>query len=177
MMLGGNTGRRNVLNLLADPEALKASIDAHNKASEARLKSAEEYKKAKDEAQESIKHLDLKLAAHSDYERQLDARQKALDDLSGKLNDQISDYNKKSKELDEAVSRLDAEQRAHLQNIQQTRLHITQKEMQLTQQANELNERSAEVIRRHEELSHRESIIKQREAEIVEFADRLRGTN
>src|SRR5882672_3853445 len=119
MMLGGAGGRnKSIIDLLANSDALKASIDAHSKATEARIKSAEDHRRARDDAIVILNQLKQKQAEHNERESKLDAKQLTLDDLSGKLNSQIADYNFKHRDLEDAKAEL-ARQKSDQQQILQ----------------------------------------------------------
>src|SRR6266446_2221925 len=157
MMMGRRTSRKHVFDLLNDPESLKAAIDAHNQATEARLRSAEEYRKAKDEALTALAQLSQKQSEYNERESNLNSRHEALKELSGQLNAQIADYNFKHKEVDDLKTELQrqkADQHQILQRMtndilakdqdaNQKHMHLEQQLMSVAQQRNELSKREA----------------------------------
>src|SRR6266853_5882000 len=176
MMLGGAGGRnKNIIDLLANSEALRASIDAHTKATEARLRSSEEHRKAKSEAEEIIRQLDHKVSSDNVRQQALDARQKVLDDLSGKLNDQIADYNFKHRNLEDSKAELARQKSDQQQILQRMTNDILAKDQTANQKHLHLEQQLMEAAKRHHDLSIKETSLIQRENEILAFANRLKG--
>ncbi|SRR5258706_1418227 len=176
MMMGGRSNSsKSIIDLLANSDALKAAIDSHNKATEARIKSAEDHRKAKEDASVILNQLKHKQNEHDERERQLVDRQQILDKLSGQLNDQIADYNFKHRNLEESKTEL-ARQKSDQQHILQRMTNeVLAKDQAANQKHLHLEQQLMSVAQKHEELSRREALVLQRETEIVEFADKLRG--
>jgi hypothetical protein len=173
--LGGGGSRRgnNVLELLADSNALKSAIEAHNQATEARNKSAEEYKKAKADALEAIDKLNQKQGAYDLREQELNARKKSLDDYNNELDKQFIDHKAKVSEFEAAKSKLEKDKEDHLQSIQQTKLYLNQKDMQIAKRDNDLGVRESEALKYDALLKKRELLVFEREQFILMVGDKL----
>ncbi len=174
-MLGGNNRNKSIIDLLANSDALKAAIDSHNKATEARLKSAEDHRRAKEAASATLNQLKQRQVEHDERERQLDARQKTLDHFSGQLNDQLADCNSRGRDLQVLKSELERQKVDQQHILQRMTNEVLAKDQTANQKHLHLEQQLMSVAQRHEELSRREALVLQRETEIVEFADKLRG--
>jgi len=175
-MLGGAGGRnKSIIDLLANSDALKASIDAHSKATEARIKSAEDHRKAKEDAVATLNKLKQKQAEHDERERQLDVRHKALNDLSGQLNSQIADYNFKHRDLEDAKVVLENKRMDQQRILKQMTDDVLAKDQAANQKLHDLEQKLLEAAKQRKDIQDREALVIQRETMIAEFADQLRG--
>jgi len=174
-MMGGSRKQRGLLDLLNNPDALKSTLANHKQAVDAHARAAEDYRKKKADALKVIEELTKKQALHDETEARLEARQKTLDDLSGKLNAQIADYNFKHKEVDDFKAELERQKVDQHQILQRMTNDVLAKDQEANQKQLHLEQQLMSAAQKHEEISRRESLVLQRETEIVEFADRLRG--
>lgn len=173
--LGGSRRGKNSFDIINDPDALKASIEAHNKSIEARNKSADEHKQARAEALDALEKLKQKQTLNDEREHTLDLRDKICADLGSRLNSQIADYEWKQRQLDESKAEHEKRIKENELLFQRMTHDILAKDEAAEQRRKDLDQKYLEVSKKNQELSRREAMILQREATIIEFADNLRG--
>jgi len=174
-MMGSSRKRHDLLDFLSNPNKAKATIDAHRQATIEHSKAAEFHKKTKADALKVIEELTRKQVLHDEAEARLEARQKTLDDLSGKLNAQIADYNFKHKEVDDLKTELQRQKADQHQILQRMTNDVLAKDQDANQKQLHLEQQLMSAAQKHDEISRREALVLQRETEIVEFANKLKG--
>ncbi len=174
-MMGSGRKKHDLLDFLSDPQKSKAIIAQHKQAVDAHARAADDYKQNKADALKVIEELIRKQASHDETEARLEARQKTLDDLSGKLNAQIADYNFKHKEVDDLKTELQRQKADQHQILQRMTNDVLAKDQEANQKHMHLEQQLMSVAQKHDEISRREALVLQRETEIVEFANKLKG--
>src|SRR5258706_583631 len=174
-MMGSSRKRHDLLDFLSNPNKAKATIDAHRQATIEHSKAAEFHKKTKADALKVIEELTRKQVLHDEAEARLEARQKTLDDLSGKLNAQIADYNFKHKEVDDLKTELQRQKADQHHILQRMTNDILAKDQDANQKHMHLEQQLMSVAQQRNELSKREASVIERENSILAFANQLKG--
>ncbi len=174
-MMGGTGRSKNIIDLLADSEALKAAIDSHNKATEARLKSAEDHRKSKAEALETLEQLRKKKVEHDVRNAGLDQVKQHLDSVAASLNYRETELNQRHEELTQAQAKLQHQNIEQQQILKKMTDDVLAKDERANQKHKDLDQKLLAADKLGEELRQREISVARREALLQDVALKLKG--
>lgn len=173
MMGGASVQSQTLLDLVSHPEQLRAHIDELHQANLARVKSAEEHRKAKAEAEETMAHLQTMKSVHESRELAIAAAKADVEAQSHQLTVEIANVRQKQQEYEQLKQALEDEKVSHQQNVSQFNQQVQAQQQSLAQQEHALLATTKSAAQRHNELNTRESILHAREQFIIAAAHEL----
>ena len=175
LAMTGTKKSKNLLDLLADKDALAAAIEAHQRATDARDKSSSEYRNAKAEAEAVFERLKHEREEQNDREQELYAKSQELVRFSAELNSKSQQLDDQARAI--AKTREDAgkEYVERQLEIQKQLDIIRNKNLLLEQRQDVLNQAVADADKQHKSLDSWQLSLAKREQAILELANLLKG--
>lgn len=173
-MMGGQGRRKSLLDIISDPEKLKAQVKIHEEAILARDKATEDYKKSKIDALATIDLLDQKLAAHDKRKEQLDNHQKQLTLFRDQLVSDQETLEEQKKQFNREKERFEEQKASSLLALEAKTQELVQKQEDLDRRLTDLINRTAANDDRHYNLSAREASVPKREAFLIGIINQLK---
>jgi len=170
---GASKPRKNILDLI-DSGQFESHLKAMNSATEARNKSAEDFRKAKADAEDAIHRLNLRRTEHSQKQDELAERGRRLDELSSDLNARLTQYEQDKAEFEFAKQEFETTKQEHQRVFKASMDVVASKDHEAKQKLSQGEQRLMSATQYEQELDKRESSVSRREQFLVDCADMLR---